>query len=213
MSIKRKILKFFNLEPRSRYIASDDLTNDGIVYDNKTLKQLEKVYTDKHGNNYYQLKHLASMSHIRAISAETATRYADVCLTRERLEEICEDIIEALNKHDVARAAAKAYEIKTRMEFAAETNTLLTLATIYFYIEGEPIDSYDDYWQEKKMLLWKQDQMAMDFFLQLAWERTSQYKTMSEINISDYLREIAQIVEKQFPTNISPKVYSNPMRR
>lgn len=194
-------------EQRSVYVADDRLTEGGVVYDRKTLKQLDKVYTDKFGNSYYKLRHAASMPHIRAIAAETSVRYAQMAVTRDVLETLIDEAIEAQNKQDLVRAGSKLMEIKTRLLFAAEERTLLTLATVYFYIEGEPIDSYDNYWQEKKMTLWEQDNTARDFFLELAWQSTLQYNSMSELNIIDYLQQVAHLVQTEFPESISPGRY------
>jgi hypothetical protein len=168
--------------------------HNGVVpWDVETLGMVEKIYTDIFGNHYYRLKDITRISLKRSIAAEAALRTAEFCISEKKLLELTGKIKEALVAQDLSLANALVYEIESRTKFLGEEETLLGLATVYVYLENEPLKQYAPYYQDKKRELWSKDQEAQDFFLELAWRLTKQYSDMSDIDILTYLREIKEI--------------------
>jgi hypothetical protein len=158
--------------------------------------KMRYIYTDIFNNKYYTLKDPTKISLKRSIAAESALRAAEFCITKEKLRELVQKAKDAILASDASTAIHILHEILIRSEYAAEENTLINLATVYVYLENEPIAQYADYWQEKKKELWKKDEDALNFFLLLAWNLTRQYSNMSDIDILTYLKSIKEIEEK-----------------
>lgn len=155
---------------------------------NNKNKRLKHVYTDKFGNRYYELEDIREISYSRSIAAEVASRQADYNLTKDDLLKIIYQIMSYINANSIVEASALLNELKERAQFAGEVETLLHLASVYFLIEGEDIDNYLQYEQDKKINLWREDGAAMSFFLNGAFQRTKNYTVIFGTDITPYLK-------------------------
>lgn len=150
---------------------------------------LAHVYTDKDGNKYYALLNEDEMSADRVIRLLEFNRHVELCLTKERLTDIKERAIKALNERKFNDVALCLNEIAVSEQLFAEVDTLENLATIFFYLENEPIGSFEEYWQNKKKELWSKDKEAKFFFVQQAWRTTKKYSTDTKFDLRKYLTE------------------------
>jgi len=88
------------------------------------------------------------------------------------------------------------HEIEFRLNFIGEEETLINLAAAYFVLEGEDETEFSEVDRVKKVEYIKQDKEAFNFFVQRAFEFTTNYSQMSEIDIQEYLLQNAQNAER-----------------
>jgi hypothetical protein len=157
---------------------------------------VNEIYTDIFGNKYYILKEPTRISLKRSIAAEAALRIAEFCITKEKLKDLTDKAKEAVLSGDYSLCVNILHEIQVRSEFAGEQETLISLSTVYVYMEHEPINQYAEFWQDRKKEIWSKDQDAQDFFLDLAWRLTKQYNNLSNIDILTYLRGVKEVERK-----------------
>jgi len=157
---------------------------------------LRHIYTDVFGNRYYELLDVTRMSWRRAVAGEIQSRQAEYCLTRDSLKKIIEKMKEHANKGEFTEVFALLVEIEQRMEFAGEEETLLGLASVYFFMEGERVDDFNQVVANEKIELWKKDPEAKSFFLKRAFERTKVYMLMLEADMPDYSFQVARNQKK-----------------
>lgn len=152
-------------------------------------KPLREVYKDAAGNRFYELEYPEQVSYRRSIVAEQAARQAEFCLTRDDMLTIFNKMEEYCNAGNITQVFHLIIEMKERLLYAGEEETLLNLASVYFFLEGENIEEYAIAWQMKKIAMWKNDDSARCFFLSRALERTRNYMSISETSILNYLTE------------------------
>lgn len=155
------------------------------------------VFTDRFGNNYYAYKDVRKMPYSRAIHAASCVRFAEMNLTYETLKKLVSIMLQAQRDGKDDLVSMYLHEIDNRLEYAGEEVTLLNLAASYFVIEGENPKDLDTFYLDKKIELWKKDSIAKSFFLQRAYELTSNYGSMSVSNIQDYLRNQIQTLNER----------------
>jgi hypothetical protein len=156
----------------------------------KTRIPLVKIYTDKFGNDWFQYENPLTIPAKRAISAEVATRYAEMKLTRDELKLLINHMKELGNKGNFVDVFAIINEIEFRVESLAEENTLLELAMCYFLLDGEDETDIDKSANQRKMEIWSTDDDARGFFLEKSFQSTIQFSNMLESDIPDYLGKI-----------------------
>lgn len=150
-------------------------------------KPLVHVYTDKFGNKYYTLEFIEQINYKRSVVAEQAVRQAEFCLTADDLLSIFNKMEDYGNQGDIVNLFNLIIECKNRLNYAGEEETLLALASVYFFKEGENVDVYNIQEQNKKIETWKKDDEAKVFFLAQAFKRTRTYFNISEEHIMNCL--------------------------
>lgn len=158
---------------------------------------LAHCYTDKDRNKYYVLLNQSDMSADRVIKLLEFNRHVELCLTKERLDYIKEQAIKALNDKKLNDVALWLNEFAISNELFAEIKTLENLATIFFYLEDEPIDRYEEHWQNLKKENWRKDKESRFFFVEQAWRTTGKYSKDSKFNLRKYLEENILIDSEQ----------------
>lgn len=149
---------------------------------------LQKVYEDKLGNNWYEYINPLQISAKRAVAAEVATRFADMNLTKQNLLVLMEEMKKKANAGQIVDLFQLLAEIEFRLNFVGEEETLRELACCYYLINDEAEDDFTEKYRQIKLDVFKQDGGARDFFIQGAFRHTINYSNMSEVDILDYLR-------------------------
>lgn len=169
------------------------LLNTIKAYFTKKNNSLAHIYTDKNGNKYYMMLNQADMSSDRVIKLLEFNKYVELCLTKERVDSICKKGLEALNKQNWSSAVELFNDLMLSNQVFTEEETLKNLATVFVYIDGEPIDTYEDYYQTLKKELWSKDKEAKFFFANLAWKTTKRYSENTQLNLRNYLEQLEVI--------------------
>lgn len=157
---------------------------------------MTKIYTDKNGLSWYEYNNPLTIPAKRAISAEVATRFADMNLTRFQLIRLIQEMKRNANEGKIVDLFHLLAEVEFRINYLGEEETLLELATIYFVIDGEDETGMDEMSKKKKRDLLKSDEEALSFFLERAWKLTTKFSESSEYAIAEYLKINQVNIEK-----------------
>lgn len=148
---------------------------------------LLECYKDIDGNRWYEFKNMLSLPTRRAIAGEVATKWSSMNITKETLQKSIGAMKDFADKGKIVDMFHLLKELEFRLEYICEEKTLIDLACCYFILEGEDIKQMNSNWQDKKKEILDRDDDAKSFFLQKAWQYTTNYGNMSDKDIKDYL--------------------------
>lgn len=152
---------------------------------------VNKVYTDKFGNDWFEYANVMQLPAKRAISAEVATRFADMNLTKANLQVLMNEMKKKANEGNIVELFTLLGEIEYRLNFIGEEETLMELACSYYLIGDEDETDMNDFYKQKKMEVFRKDNDAKNFFMEGAFRRTIRFSDMSDIDILAYLNQNA----------------------
>jgi len=157
---------------------------------------MREVFVGKDGRKWYEFENPLMIPAKRAIAAEIATKMQDMNLTREALLELMAKMKEHANKGQIVELFGILNEIEFRLNFIAEEETLINLAACYFVIDGEDETEFNEIEKKRKVDYIKSNPEAFNFFVQRAFEFTTKYSQVSDIDIQEYLNLNAQNAER-----------------
>jgi len=161
-------------------------------------EKTQHVYTDTAGVRYYTYRIPTDVAMSRAVAAEHALRFAEFGVNRKNFKEKIEDAKKCLQTGDAFRLAQIIHELDLSSEAIAEQDALLDVSACLVLQDGEPAQ-YDPLIAAEKTARWRKSSVDRDFFLELAWASSNQFKHHSSIDILNYLRQTASI-----QSNIGP---------
>lgn len=165
--------------------------------DNSKNKALQKVYTDKLGNDWYSLINVMDISPSRGVSAARAERYASLKISEQNLKQLLNVAIEGLNKNqDIVQAISILHELKHRTEFLCEENSLLDLSAIYYFLMDEDHEFPSEYHNAKKREIWEKDEACRGFFLHMALWLTKQFSNTVEEDLLKFMNETKDLANR-----------------
>lgn len=173
---------------------------------------LNKIYTDKFGNDWFEYSNNLTMPVKRTINAEISTRFAEFNLTKSELQHLINEMKKRANDGNIVELFSILNEIEFRMNYIGEEKTLTELALCYFVCGNEDETQFSDDDQNKKREIFKADSDAKDFFLQKAFERTIQFSNMSEKDINEFLQKVKTEGEKLNQYLQTPKLENTLMK-
>ncbi len=162
-------------------------------YFKRVDKRLKHIYTDKNGVNYYILNDDDYISKDRIIKLLEVNRHVELCLTYERLKYICDKIKNALNTQKYSDISLYVNDLLISEQMFCEEETLKKMASIFIYLDNEPIDRYEEFYQNKKMEYWSKDKDAKFFFVNLAWKTTKRHSQYSSLDVRKYLEALKKV--------------------
>lgn len=153
---------------------------------------MELIY-DNGKHRFYTYKTPIQLPFKRTEMALLYSRYAQLCIIPERLNEYLKAIIHANNKGDRSLVGTLANHLLITDEHYGERQSLLNLATVYCVLEGEPADKFINSWQERKKEIWAQDEDCRDFFLTWAYKKTPNFTKKQCESIQSCLKEVETV--------------------
>lgn len=153
---------------------------------------MELIY-DNGKHRFYTYKNPIQLPLKRTEACLLYSRYAQLCVTPERLNTMLTALIQANNKGDASRVGAIANNLLFADKAFGERKSLLGLATVYCVLEGEPAEKYINSWQDKKREIWEQDEDCRDFFLLWASRKTPSLIKMQLDTILKHLQEVEEV--------------------
>jgi hypothetical protein len=150
------------------------------------MSNLKTIYTDANGIEWRTFETWGDIPANRVIPADLAVRRASMGLTPERLVKAFKEIKEDLNRGDIVGGFSKFDQLERRVNDIPDELLLQDLACVFVvHPDEDPLD-FDPKMQRTKLELWKQDDDARFFFIQLG----ARY-TMDLSDISDaYIRSL-----------------------
>ena len=153
---------------------------------------LNLVFTEQSGVKWYEYQNPMQMPARRAIAAEVATRFAQMNVTKDVLVEFITNMEQKANSGNIVELFHLLTELKFRLDYIGEEQTMLDLATCYFVLEGEDEGDFSEIWKQKKMERLRANGELKDFFVSRAFQLTTNYSELSNTDIHDYLKRNAQ---------------------
>lgn len=157
---------------------------------------LKKVFTEADGTEWFEYHNPMTIPAKRAISAEVATRFVEMNMTKDQLSTIIEAMKKSANGGNIVEMFHLLAEMEFRLEFIGEEQTMIELAACYFVINGEDETEFSDVWKQIKIERIKSNSEASDFFIQRAFVHTTIYSEMSDNDIHEYLKANAPANER-----------------
>lgn len=147
------------------------------------------VFRDSKGRQWYAFENPVRMPGNRLTYVEVATRQAQFNMTADTLHQFMVKIEKAMEKGLFIQAAEYIGEIKDRITWAAEVETLLSLSAYYFIVEGEDPKTIVDKTIGEKREFIREDPEARAFFLTASYRIIGELSSTSDSDILAYLAE------------------------
>lgn len=163
---------------------------------NSKNPDMERVYTDKNGNDWYSLKNPFELSGVRGIAAMRAQRYFNMMLSQDTLKQLLEQHDKAAKALDITMCFAIVQDIKNRQSLICEENSILDLVNVYYFLNDENPDEISDAFLQKKLKLWSEDSICKGFFLKVGLMLTNKLADMSPEDLQKYLEESRMIADR-----------------
>lgn len=137
------------------------------------------VYTDKEGNKWWQFTDLTSMPYTRNFAANKISSLYALGLSKDDLSTHINGLKEILKSDDkfkYEKAFANVLEFESKATNATDAiKQMSSLVCVYFTINDEAVDSFDNQLQLRKMGILESDPEAHSFFLSLQVDAMSNY--------------------------------------
>lgn len=150
------------------------ITKDGDkrVYQNSATGSQSTqtlVYKDKDGNKWFSFDDLTAMPYTRSFAATKITSLYALGLSKDDLTSHISGLKTVLKSNDsdkYEKAYANVLEFENKATNATDAiKQMSSLVCVYFTLNDEPIDSFDNALQIKKMSLLEADMEMHSFFL------------------------------------------------
>lgn len=149
-----------------------------------------ECYTMPDGVRYMVFTDPARIPSKRYVYAQVALRHAQMAMTRDAAQELTGQAVEYANKGKMTDAIAVMVELHERFKLMAEEESLLAVAAAYIFREDEDPHDYDERLANEKIMAWKANPLAYDFFLQWALNFCKELATIpAEVSLN-YLKEV-----------------------
>lgn len=148
-----------------------------------------QVYSDKDGNKWWEFDSLTAIPYTRNFAATKITSLYALGLSKDDLNNHIlglKSILRSQDKEKYEKAFALVLDFESKANSATDAiKQMSSLVCVYFTINDEPIDSFDNNLQIKKMSLLEADTEMHTFFLSKQVAATERY--------SAFLNSISQI--------------------
>lgn len=146
-------------------------------------------YTDKDGNKWWNFDDLTSIPYTRQFAATKISSLYALGLSKDDLSNHItglKAILKSDDKEKYEKAFANILDFETKANNATDAiKQMSSLVCVYFTLNDEPIDSFDNNLQIKKMSLLEADVDMHTFFLARQTDATQRY--------TDHLNIISKI--------------------
>lgn len=137
------------------------------------------VYTDKEGNKWFNFDDLTAIPYTRNFAATKISSLYALGLSKDDLNghiSGLKSILKSDDKEKYEKAFANVLDFETKANNATDAiKQMSSLVCVYYTINDEPIDSFDNALQIKKMVLLEADVDMHTFFLQRQIQATENY--------------------------------------
>lgn len=174
---------------------TDDRPDKRIYTNSLTNNQCSQsmVYTDKDGNKWWEFDNLTSIPHTRNFAATKISSLYALGLSKDDIFGFLAGL-KTLAKSDDKEKYEKIYALALDFESKANSATdaikqMSSLVCVYYTLNDELIDSWDNNLQIKKMSLLEADIEMHTFFLKRRIDATEHF--------TNFLNQIGQIASPE----------------
>lgn len=165
---------------------------------NKNNPQLEEVYKDKSGNRWYGNKNPLDIGAIRGVQALTKERYVTLKISESELSLAFASHSDAAKTGDIVSCFAIIDDLKHRQKMLCEANSILDLAGIYYFLEGEDPEESSEYWELQKQKIWVNDSKCRSFFLLKGINLIPSLQNSPTQDLMNFMEETKWVCEKLY---------------
>ena len=168
------------------------------------MSNLKTIYTDASGVEWRTFETWGDIPANRVIPADLAVRRASMGLTPERLVKAFKEIKEDLNRGDIVGGFSKFDQLERRVNDIPDELLLQDLACVFVvHPDEDPLD-FDPKMQRVKLDLWKQDDDARFFFIQLGARYTMDLSDISDAYIRMHILQRSLTESSDLSQSIFP---------
>jgi hypothetical protein len=162
---------------------------------NQTNNTVKLKFESIAGTRVYELVDIGKISAMRGVAAEKAKRFASLNITHKELDSLLTVAIDGINqKQDIAQAISILHELKFRTSMICEENSLLDLAFIFLFLEGEDVDEPSEQMNAQKLKLVSEQPDLRAFFLTEAFKLAALLSKKQGADLLDYLEETKHLI-------------------
>lgn len=157
---------------------------------------VKEVFKSTDGHKFYSLLNPLEISAKRALSAEEAKRYAEMCITKKEMNALLQEYANGVNRQDILYSHSIVQEIRYRLKMFCEENSAFDLACLYYFIEGEDINEPHESFMNLKRQLYQSDEMVRGFFLPISISLLKEFGQKVGDDTLTYLAEIKDLTSR-----------------
>ncbi len=156
---------------------------------NKDLKAIPQEAFKLGGIQYFSYPSFLDHSPIRAEWASIFSEEVNMRCTKDFIILHTKAVEDALNSNPIKLTSIANWnkQLKDRLEYISDPETIYNLASVVFFDENEDPSNYDTGYNKKKIALWKKYSMR-DFFLSVPWNRLIQGLDFSAIDLNSFIQ-------------------------
>lgn len=157
-----------------------------------------------HGRDYYKFSSESNIPYERGLKTVIFYEENRMKMDLEYIQKHCKRMDELLTAQKINIYTIKALndQMKERSQFAYDVNLLYKLASVVFFDKNENPKTYDFVYNRKKIDLWKEGNLANDFFFQRPLLELMPFLKDAEENFQEYSR-INHLVNQRHLENLS----------
>lgn len=122
----------------------------------------------------------------------------------EYLDKLCEKGLGFLDKGELVKTGQLLSELKYRLEWAFEPDTLYRYASVYYFDLKENINQYDSVYNKRKIDRFKKKEM-LTYFVRELIEGSEKLLELSKTDLETYLQELEEKKKSSLISESSPK--------
>lgn len=156
---------------------------------NTDLKVIPQPAFKLGGIQYYCLPSFLDHTPIRAEWASVYSEKVNMKCTKEFLIQHTKAVEDVLNTNPIKVGLLANYnkQLKDRLEYISDPETIYDLASVIFFDGNEDPTNYDQEYNRKKIALWKKHSMR-SFFLSVPWNKLTPGMDFSKVDLSSFIQ-------------------------
>lgn len=148
------------------------------------------------GVKYYQFEQILDMPKERFDFMNQFYNEMQLKITNESLKQMLDAAIVSINSGKLGDASRVVQEIKERLDWFHEEETVLRFASVQYFTLDEDILSYNVAYNEKKIAEWRKKKAYLTFLRMWSNEGSKPLNTSTQ-DLEIYLKRERELVEQQ----------------
>jgi len=165
-------------------------------------KYIIKPAFEVNGTTYYEMDDIFNIPCLRGLAAIKYYEEMRMKTSLEFLQAHTEAVKNALraNPIDVFTVDKLNGQLKDRLDFIVDTDTVYKLASVVYFDENENPEEYEHGYNLKKIAKWKEAEGVNAFFLRQPIQKLVPFLVGQDINIQNYSKAVEAITKEHLET-------------
>lgn len=167
-----------------------------MAVNNSVNPRLKFIYQDSFKNKWYGYVNPLDVDAVRGIAAQRAERHISLMISEDELKLALDAQIQAAKDGDWLKVGAITYDLKHRTQFISEEQSILDLASIYFFLEDENPSELMDSYRLRKQKIWQDDLNCRGFFLRMGISLSEKLRNIPEADLLNFMEKTRETAER-----------------